>query len=295
MTTVIATKADLDSRAATHAREHPHALRGVVMTMGALHEGHVALMHAMRERIGDDGLLIVTDFVNPTQFGPGEDFARYPRTLDHDVAVCEAAGVDVVFAPSVDEVYGSLPDDGTASEVAAQITVDPGTLGIELEGAARPGHFRGVLTVVAKLLHLTWPDVAAFGEKDYQQLVLITGMVDELRFGVEVLPVPTVREPDGLALSSRNRFLDEGARASARLLSQALREAQAALTAGSTASQAEDIGRAVIGTDPSIDLDYFLVRSTTLGRPAPGPVRLLVAARVGGVRLIDNVGAELSR
>ena len=297
MTTLAATKAELDALAAAHVKTRPDGLCGVVMTMGALHEGHASLMHATRERIGADGFLIVTDFVNPTQFGPGEDFTRYPRTLDHDLAVCEAAGVDAVFAPSVEEVYGS----GTSTAIAgstvspdAQVTVDPGSLGTELEGAARPGHFRGVLTVVAKLLHLTRPDVAAFGEKDYQQLVLITRMVEELRFNVEVLPVATMREPDGLAMSSRNRFLDDAARASAKRLSEGLRAAQTALATGSTAADAEDAGRSVIGADPSIDLDYFVVRSTALSPAQPGPVRLLVAARVGGVRLIDNIAAELS-
>ena len=298
MTALAATKADLDAFAAAHVKTAPDALTGVVMTMGALHEGHVSLMHATREGIGAGGLLIVTDFVNPTQFGPGEDFTRYPRTLDHDLAMCESAGVDVVFAPSVEEVYGN--SGGSDADRAAQVTVDPGTLGTELEGAARPGHFRGVLTVVAKLLHLTQPDIAAFGEKDYQQLVLITRMVDELRFPVTVLPVPTVREPDGLAMSSRNRFLDADARASARLLSQALRDAQAALADGATADEAEAVGRSVIAADPSIDLDYLVVRSTTLspavlGPAQTNPVRLLVAARIGGVRLIDNLPGELRR
>jgi pantoate--beta-alanine ligase len=168
------------------------AATGVVMTMGALHEGHVELMRAARELIGSDGILIVTDFVNPTQFAMGEDLSRYPRTLSDDVAACERAGVDVVFAPSVAEVYGNergfLPDS---------ISIDPGPLGEILEGAARPGHFRGVLTVVAKLMSMTAPDVALFGEKDYQQLVLIRRMVADLNLPIRVVGVPTVRESDG--------------------------------------------------------------------------------------------------
>ena len=167
--------------------------------MGAMHEGHASLMRRTRAEIGAEAPLVVSLFVNPLQFGPGEDLDRYPRTFDEDLALCDAEGVDVLFAPSVDEVYpGGTP----------LVTVDPGPLATILEGASRPGHFAGVLTVVAKLFGLVRPDVTVFGEKDYQQLALVRRMSDDLCLGVEVLGGETVREADGLALSSRNRYLD---------------------------------------------------------------------------------------
>jgi pantoate--beta-alanine ligase len=264
------------------------SLTAVVMTMGALHEGHAELVRAARRRVGAQGRIIVTDFVNPTQFGAGEDFDRYPRTLDADIAVCEAAGADIVFAPSVEEVYGTRD----LSTLGSQVQIEPGPLGHELEGAARPGHFRGVLTVVGKLMHLTSPDLAFFGEKDYQQLNLITAMVRDLRFPVEVVPVETVREADGLAMSSRNRFLSESERATASLIPQALRAAVAAGASGEQASV--DAGLAVLALDSSIDLDYLVVRDLDLGAaPSSGPARILIAGRVGSTRLLDNMAMEL--
>ena len=192
---------------------------GLVCTMGAMHEGHASLMRRTRAEIGPDAPLVVSLFVNPLQFGPNEDLARYPRTFDEDLALCAAEGVDIVFAPSVDEVYpGGTP----------QVTVDPGPLADVLEGATRPGHFVGVLTVVAKLFGLVRPDVTVFGEKDYQQLALVRRMASDLCLGVEVLGGETVREPDGLALSSRNRYLDPEQRQQAVALSRALRAAQEA-------------------------------------------------------------------
>lgn len=185
----------------------------VVMTMGALHEGHAALVRAARRQVGQDGRVAVTVFVNPLQFGAGEDLDRYPRTLDEDLALAEEMGADVVFAPSVDEVYPN-------GEPLVRISVSP--MGEGFEGAARPGHFDGVLTIVAKLLHITDPDFAVFGEKDAQQLALVRRMVADLDFDVEVVGVPTVREEDGLALSSRNRFLSEAERDRALVLSRAL-------------------------------------------------------------------------
>ncbi|NEB81753.1 pantoate--beta-alanine ligase, partial [Streptomyces sp. SID14478] len=202
--------------------------RVVVMTMGALHEGHATLIRAARARAGADGEVVVTVFVNPLQFGAGEDLDRYPRTLDADVEIAERAGADTVFAPSADEVYpGGQP----------QVRITAGPMGERLEGAARPGHFDGMLTVVAKLLHLTRADVALFGQKDAQQLALIRRMVRDLNFDVEIGAVPTVREDDGLALSSRNRYLSADERRSALALSRALfagrdrHAAQAALRA----------------------------------------------------------------
>src|SRR4051794_19293909 len=187
---------------------------GLVPTMGALHAGHASLMERARKEVGSDAPVVVSIFVNPMQFAPGEDLDRYPRTFDADLAICGEQGVDVVFAPSVDEVYpGGDP----------QVTVEAGPLGGVLEGASRPTHFRGVLTVVAKLFGLVRPDVAVFGEKDYQQLVLVRRMSSDLCMGVDVVGVPTVRETSGLALSSRNKYLDQAQRELAAALSQALR------------------------------------------------------------------------
>ncbi|WP_078075767.1 pantoate--beta-alanine ligase [Streptomyces niveus] len=214
------TRAELDRLLARH-RGRPPAAQGpapasrtaVVMTMGALHDGHAALVRAARAHVGEAGSVVVTVFVNPLQFGAGEDLDRYPRTLDSDLKTAEAAGADAVFAPSVDEVYpGGTP----------QVRISAGPMGERLEGAARPGHFDGMLTVVAKLLHLTAPDVAFYGQKDAQQLALIRRMARDLNFPVEIVGVPTVREEDGLALSSRNRFLSAAERRAALTLSLAL-------------------------------------------------------------------------
>jgi pantoate--beta-alanine ligase len=247
----------------------------VVMTMGALHEGHAALMRAARK---EADVVVATIFVNPLQFGPNEDLARYPRTLEADLEVCAAEGVDVVFTPSPQVVY----PDGQPS-----VTVNPGPLGSELEGAVRPGHFAGVLTVVLKLLHLVGPQVAFFGEKDYQQLTLIRRMVRDLSLDVEIVGVPTVREADGLALSSRNRYLSATERHAALGLSRALSAGAGEHTAGEVLAAAR---RELAG----MDIDYLELRDPSLGPPPPsGPARLLVAARVGSTRLIDNIELEL--
>lgn len=252
----------------------------VVMTMGALHAGHVALVRKARELVGMDGLVTVTIFVNPLQFGPGEDFERYPRTIDADLEVCRAEGVDVVFAPDRAELYpGGDP----------QVTIDPGPLGTELEGAVRPTHFAGVLTVVAKMLNLIVPTYAVFGEKDYQQLTLIRQMVADLEMPYEIVGVPTVREPDGLALASRNRFLSEAEHKQALALSRALDAGAAAASRGPEAAVAA--ARAAAG---DVGLDYLELRDPALGAPpASGPARLLIAARIGSTRLIDNRPVEL--
>ena len=276
MTLLATTRVELDAATADRA---PTA---VVMTMGALHDGHAELMREARRRLPADGRVIVTDFVNPTQFGAGEDFDRYPRTLDADIAICERNGVDIVFAPAVAEVYGG-------TELG--ITVDPGPRGAILEGASRPGHFAGVLTVVAKLLHMTRPDIALFGEKDYQQLVLIRDMVRALDFRIEVIGVPTVREADGLAMSSRNRYLSAAARARAAAIPRALQVGRDA--AGSGASGVAAAARALLEAE-GIDIDYITVTDEALGEPEPGGSgRLLVAVRVDETRLIDNVGIDL--
>lgn len=261
--------------------------RVVVMTMGALHDGHAQLLRHARTTAGPDGTVLVTIFVNPTQFGAGEDFGRYPRTLDDDLRVCTNEGADAVWVPSVAEVYGN--PDGFAPD---SITIDPGPLGDILEGASRPGHFRGMLTVVAKLMAVTAPDVALYGEKDYQQLVLIRRMVHDLSMPIDVVGVPTVREPDGLAMSSRNRYLDASQRAAAAVIPRALGAAAAAAIDGAEA--AIDAGRVVLASVDGVDLDYLAVTDPDLGpAPATGPGRVLIAARVGSTRLIDNMACRL--
>lgn len=262
------------------AREMLDGPVGLVPTMGALHAGHRALLDTAREL----SVSVVTSiFVNPTQFGPTEDLAVYPRTLEEDLAVCEDAGVDVVWAPSVDDVYpGGTP----------LVQVDPGPLGNQLEGAVRPGHFTGVLTVVAKLFGLVRPAVGYFGEKDYQQLTLIRRMAADLELGVGVAGVPTVREPDGLALSSRNVYLSADERQHALALSRALFAGRDAAADGAVA--VITAATSALAAEPDVSVDYLELRGTDLGEiPEHGPARLLVAGRVGKTRLIDNVGLEL--
>lgn len=255
------------------------ASRAAVFTMGALHDGHIALIRAARGEVGPRGHVTVTIFVNPLQFGPAEDLERYPRTLKSDIEACAAEDVDLVFAPNREVMYpGGDPE----------VRIDPGPLGSILEGALRPGHFSGVLTVVAKLLALTKPQATFFGEKDYQQLTLIRRMVTDLDLPVRVHGVPTVREADGLARSSRNAYLSDDERRLAAAL-------PAALAAGVTAA---DLGRAADAVVGAAELelmrvgltpDYVALTDPQLG-PAPevGPARLLLAARVGATRLIDN-------
>ncbi|TYL54844.1 pantoate--beta-alanine ligase [Nocardioides sp. BGMRC 2183] len=257
---------------------------GLVPTMGALHEGHASLIRLARQRVGD-GPVVVSVFVNPLQFGAGEDLDRYPRTLDADLEVCSAAGADLVFAPAVDEVYPSWP-------VPPQVTVAAGPVAELLEGRTRPGHFGGVLTVVAKLLGLVRPDIAVFGEKDYQQLVLIRQMVADLCLGVEVVGAPTRRDPDGLAMSSRNRYLSLAEREQALTLSRALRAAQERASYGVPA--ARWAAMSVLRAEPGVEPDYLALTTTGLDElpdyPEPGTEgRVLVAARVGTTRLIDNL------
>ncbi|MEV5489511.1 pantoate--beta-alanine ligase [Streptomyces bobili] len=310
-----------------HARTRA-GRRAVVMTMGALHEGHATLVRTAREMAGPEGEVVVTVFVNPLQFGAGEDLDRYPRTLDADVKIAEEAGADVVFAPSVDEVYpGGEP----------QVRVSAGPMGERLEGASRPGHFDGMLTVVAKLLHLTRPDAALYGQKDAQQLALIRRMVRDLNFGIDIVAVPTVREDDGLALSSRNRYLSPAERRTALALSQALfagrdrhaaqealrararevpatharAEALSALGESRAAADAHAVAKAAPGSvaavraaartvldeaarmTPPLKLDYLaLVDPSDFGDiddDFTGEAVLAVAARVGTTRLIDNL------
>jgi pantoate--beta-alanine ligase len=250
------------------------------MTMGALHDGHLALIQAARQAAKT---VIVTIFVNPLQFGPNEDLARYPRTFDEDLKLCEAAEVDLVFAPTVEEIYPAGPP---------AVTVQPGPMGEVLEGASRPGHFAGMLTVVNKLLHLTAPDVAFFGQKDAQQLALIRRMALDFNLPVEIVGVRTVREPDGLALSSRNRYLSAPERQTALALSRALAEGATRPTPAeiraAAAAVLDEAGRA----EPPLRLDYLALADPSNFHEVPddytGNAILAVAASVGATRLIDN-------
>ena len=254
---------------------------GVMMTLGAMHEGHLALLRAARRRAKT---VIVTIFVNPLQFGPNEDYAKYPRTLEADLKLCEQAEVDIVFAPSAAEVYpGGEP----------LVRVVPGPMGEVLEGATRPGHFSGMLTIVNKLLNLTAPDYAFFGEKDAQQLALIRRMVTDLNMPVEIVPVPTVREPDGLALSSRNRFLSAPERVSALSLSRALFAGAAQRTPEQIRAAALAVLDEAARAEPPVELDYLALVDpadfTEVGPEHRGLAVLAVAAKVGTTRLIDNL------
>jgi pantoate--beta-alanine ligase len=255
----------------------------LVPTMGALHAGHARLLGAARTLAGPRGSVVVSIFVNPLQFGPNEDLGRYPRTLDDDLAMCAREGTDLVFAPSAAEMYpGGQPE----------VTVDPGPAGQRFEGEFRPGFFGGVLTVVLKLLHLTRPAVAVFGQKDAQQLTLVRRMVTDLNLDVVIEPVPTVRDDDGLATSSRNRYLSAADRAVALALPRALRAGQAAADSGAAAVLSA--ARAALAAEPALAVDYVaLVDPGTFGPPGPGPALLVAAARAGGTRLIDNVALVL--
>ncbi|WP_328390210.1 pantoate--beta-alanine ligase [Nocardia sp. NBC_00416] len=252
---------------------------GLVPTMGALHEGHLELVRRAKRT---NQVVAVSVFVNPLQFGAGEDLDSYPRTLDADVELLRAEGVALVFAPSASDMYPDGP----------RTTVQPGPVGADLEGASRPTHFAGMLTVVAKLLQIVGPHEAFFGEKDYQQLALIRQMVRDLNFDVKIVAVPTVRESDGLALSSRNRYLDPVQRETATTLSAALLAGARSGAAGARAVL--DAARSVLAAVPEIELDYLELRASDLGpAPAEGNARLLIAARVGATRLIDNAAVRL--
>ncbi|UUO02444.1 pantoate--beta-alanine ligase [Mycolicibacterium novocastrense] len=252
----------------------------LVPTMGALHEGHRMLIRSAKRVQG--AVVVVSIFVNPLQFGAGEDLEAYPRTLDDDLDALRDEGVEIAFTPSVADMY----PDGTRT------SVHPGPLGSDLEGASRPTHFAGVLTVVLKLLNIVHPDHAFFGEKDYQQLALIRQMVADLNVETRIVGVPIVREADGLAMSSRNRYLDAEQREHAGALSAALLAGMYA--AGEGTAAALDAARAVLDSVPAIEVDYLDVRDPTLG-PAPevGAARMLVAGRLGSTRLLDNIAIDI--
>lgn len=265
-------------RALVRERRVGGASVALVPTMGALHEGHLALVRRADE-LAD--VVIVSVFVNPLQFGPGEDLDRYPRTLDADLDALTGLGVDAVFAPTVAEMY---PDGPASTRVTA------GEVGALYEGASRPGHFDGMLTVVAKLFNIVQPDVACFGQKDAQQVHLVRRMVRDLDLPLEIEVVPTVREADGLARSSRNRYLSPDERRAALVLSEALRAAAEAAQQGVGEVLAEAEG--AFGAHESVQPEYLVVVDPETFLPveaeASGPALVLVAARVGATRLIDN-------
>ena len=315
--TLLRTKADLAA-----ARPGLPAPVVLVPTMGALHAGHRALLRAARAAAGPSGSVIVSIFVNPLQFRPGEDLDRYPRTLDDDLAMCAQEGVRAVFAPSAAEMYPGGPP---------RVTVDPGAAGQVFEGEFRPGFFAGVLTVVLKLFHLVRPDVAVFGQKDAQQLALVRRLVVDTDLGLAIEAVPTVRDPDGLATSSRNRYLSAADRERALTLPRALRAGQARAavsisgedpagdahsagaapevlrdSAGAALAAAPEVrrdsagaalaaAREVLRGEPALAVDYVaVVDPRTFGPAGPGPALIVAAVTVGGTRLIDNVPVVLS-
>jgi pantoate--beta-alanine ligase len=253
---------------------------GFVPTMGALHAGHVSLVRTARSR---SGLLAVSIFVNPTQFGPKEDFSKYPRTLEQDRALLAEEKVDYLFVPSVDEMYPG----------GATTWVDVEGLSDRLDGRSRPGHFRGVSTVVAKLFHIVQPDLAFFGQKDAAQVAIICKMVRDLNFDVEIVVCPTVREPDGLAMSSRNAYLNPAQRRQATVLSRSLQRVQMLADQGETSTSALLAGgKGVMAEEPAVRLDYFeIVDRNTLesSTDVSHGALVAVAAYVGDTRLIDNI------
>lgn len=270
------------SRALRRAGEEDGRI-GLVPTMGALHEGHASLIRAARARCAH---VVVSIFVNPTQFGPNEDYDRYPRSFDADCALAQAEGAEAIFAPSVEEMYP--PDSTTFVEVA--------DLGDRLDGASRPGHFRGVATVVAKLFISAEPDLAFFGQKDAAQVSVLRRMIADLRLGVELAVCPIVREPDGLALSSRNAYLIADERRQARALSRAVRWAEAMAAKGERNSAVLiEAAREIFAAEPLIRVDYIVLVNWATLEPvevaAPGTL-FAVAAWVGTTRLIDNAVLE---
>lgn len=263
----------------SQARRREGASLGFVPTMGALHEGHLSLVRRSR---GECGATVVSIYVNPLQFGPGEDLERYPRPLERDAALLDREEVDALFLPRREEM---LPP-GFATKIV------PGPLGDRYEGRSRPGHFAGVLTIVAKLFAIVCPDRAYFGRKDAQQLALVTRMARDLDLPVEIVPCPTVREPDGLALSSRNAYLSPAQRTSALCLHRALERARAAWAGGERRGTAlREVLRQEIGASPEVALDYAAVVDPDTFEEGEGTLATalaLLAARVGSTRLIDN-------
>ena len=272
-----------EMRAAGIAARRAHKSIGFVPTMGALHQGHLSLVHAARERCD---VVVASVFVNPTQFGPTEDFSKYPRTLESDSAQLARADVDLLFAPSTDEMYPAGAGTGTFVEVAG--------LSERLDGKSRPGHFRGVATIVNKLFHIVQPDFAFFGQKDAAQCAVIRKMVHDLRIPVEIVVCPIVREPDGLAMSSRNAYLSADERQRALVLHRSLRSVEAAYQRGERdLATLRQVARETLASEKEVVVDYIeIVDPRTLesrGSLAAGGELVAVAARVGATRLIDNI------
>lgn len=266
-------------------REAGKGRLGLVPTMGNLHAGHIALVDAARAQCRR---VVTSIFVNPLQFGPDEDLHSYPRTFEADCAALEAAGVDAVFAPSVAQMYPYGGRSATTVHVADVTDM--------LCGTRRPGHFEGVATVVAKLFNLVRPDLAFFGEKDYQQLVVIRRMAEDLCTGIDVVGVPTVREADGLARSSRNQYLEPAQRKRAATLAAALRDCCERLAAGEQDFRALEARGWARLVDAGFEPDYFEVRDANLGAPTPDTrrFRVLAAGHLGRARLIDNMGVSVA-
>jgi len=256
---------------------------GLVPTMGALHAGHLSLVDEARKR---SDRVVVSVFVNPTQFGPGEDYERYPRDLDRDVELASERGADLVFAPSIEEMYPRVPRTRVTTDVVTE----------RYEGAARPGHFDGVLTVVTKLFHIVGPDLAVFGRKDAQQAAAVTRMARDLDFPVEIVLSPTIREPDGLAVSSRNAYLDDEERRRATVLYRALAATRERVVSGEV--RADALGavlRGGLASEPDVEVEYAAIVDPDSFQPVDrveSQALAIVAARIGVTRLIDNVVLE---
>lgn len=269
-----------EARAAVGGLRSQSRTIGLVPTMGALHAGHLSLVRAARGRCD---AVVVSLFVNPTQFGPSEDFSKYPRTFEADCALLEAEGVDLLFAPDASEMYAP----------GAQTFVDVEQIGNRLDGRSRPGHFRGVATVVSKLFHILAPQQAFFGQKDAAQVAILRQMVRDLNFDLELVVCPIVREPDGLAMSSRNRYLSAEDRRRALVLSRALRAVERQIAAGvRDSAPLLAAGHAVVAEEPAVVLDYFRIVDPHTLEDVPdvrSGVLVAVAGQVGPARLIDNV------
>lgn len=275
-------------RAASRAARRAGKRVGLVPTMGALHEGHLSLVRAAR---GASDVVSASIFVNPTQFGPNEDLARYPRSFERDCKLLESEAADLVFAPTVEEMYPASRDGSVRPASGTWVTVEG--LGSKLDGRSRPGHFRGVATVVSKLFHIVEPDAAFFGQKDAAQVAVVRRMVEDLNLPVEIVICPIVREPDGLAMSSRNAYLDSKQRQQVLVLHRSLARVQQMAQAGELdAAKLAAAGRQDVASEPAVRLDYFeLVDPDTLDPVADASRGALVAvaAYVGSTRLIDNI------
>lgn len=266
-------------RTFVHAAKSDDKVIGFVPTMGALHDGHLSLIKKAR---AECDVVVASIFVNPTQFGPSEDFERYPRPIEKDSVLCQKSGVDALFLPTVAEMYPP----------GSQTLIDVPALASRLEGEARPGHFRGVATVCAKLFNVIQPDMAYFGRKDYQQLKVIERMAADLHLPITIVPMPIVREPDGLALSSRNQYLSPAERKAATVLNQALNAARAVYEAGERSGPAIEMRmHAIVHQEALVQTEYAFVanaESLDTADPVDGSCIALIAANIGTTRLIDN-------